>query len=269
MDKEQRILFEKHCENGDIENIMKITMNGTDEEELKKIYEFGFLLACAYNQIDVVKFFVNEFNINVHSRDETGFHWACANGSKDIVLYLLSLTGENYINVHTEDEYAFRYACLRGHEDIVGILLKLEDDREINYRALNDFSLKWACRTNEMSIIQLLVDRYCKDKIDIFSVIKIENEYFSNRVMNYLKTNRHIELKFEELVNLNQFNPVNRKTQERCIISYDDIDDFYLMCSQNDEHIVKLDVFKRLKDTYCPICIKNPFKEIVYKQTNE
>lgn len=273
MEKEERILFEKYCENGDIENIIKVCTTkqttDTDIKQLEKIYEFGFLLACAYNQLTVVKFFVNELKINVHARNETGFHWACANGNKDIVLYLLSLTDEQYIDVHTEDEYAFRYACLRGHTDIVDILLTLKNNRKIKYRALDDFGFIWACRTKTMPIIQLLLEKYYEDKIDVFKVPSIQKQIFSRQVFDYLKNHNYTEMTFDELINKNKIDPIYKKTQEHCIISYDDIDDLYVVCNKNDTHVVKLEIYKQLKNRYCPICRTNPFKEIVYKQIKQ
>jgi hypothetical protein len=65
--------------------------------------------------------------INIHADDEEGFRWACSDGHKHIVEYLIKLhkTEPFYakINIHAHNELGFTWARKYGHKHLVKYLL--------------------------------------------------------------------------------------------------------------------------------------------------
>ena len=90
----------------------------------------GFIWACCYGHIDVVKYLVS-LGVDIHTREEKGFRWACINGHIDVVKYLVSLD----INIHARFKEGFRWACENRHIDVVRCLVNIMQC--VKYRKLN------------------------------------------------------------------------------------------------------------------------------------
>ena len=89
--------------------------------------ETKFIEFCKNGDLDSIKQLINSHEINIHAKDEEGFRWACENGHKHIVEYLINLYKRDnkyaIVNIHANDEYGFRWACMNGHKHIVKYLL--------------------------------------------------------------------------------------------------------------------------------------------------
>ena len=53
--------------------------------------ETKFIEFCKNGGLDNIKQLINSHEINIHANYEAGFRWACNNGRKHIVEYLLSV----------------------------------------------------------------------------------------------------------------------------------------------------------------------------------
>ena len=98
------------------------------------INEVGFKYACYYGHIDVVKYLVQNIDIDVHARDEEGFRWACYYGHIDVVKYLVPLG----VDIHAKNEYGLMWAWWNGHIDIVRYLVNFMQC--VKYRKLYKIS---------------------------------------------------------------------------------------------------------------------------------
>lgn len=74
----------------------------------------GFYTACENGNLDIVKLIVSTFNIN-KQRFKSGLEYACMNGRKDIVEFLIP----NVLNLNS----ALAHACCNGNTEIIDILL--------------------------------------------------------------------------------------------------------------------------------------------------
>ena len=131
--------------------------------------ETKFIRFCENGDLDSIKQLINSHEINIHADDEEGFMWACYNGHKHIVEYLINLykNDKNYtiINIHTNDESGFRWACYNGHKHIVEYLINLyKNDNKyaiINIHANNEYGFRWACNKGHTHIVEYLLSVGC------------------------------------------------------------------------------------------------------------
>ncbi|EFC43681.1 predicted protein [Naegleria gruberi] len=107
-------------------------------EKLKRIdvsaeIAHEFFVACQESDLDSVKSYIEDKNLNVNTKDlvgygQTALHYACWNGSLKLVEYLLSKEA----SVDALNDYKqtpLHEAAFRGHPDIVSLLLKSGADK--------------------------------------------------------------------------------------------------------------------------------------------
>ena len=86
--------------------------------KIETIMEQQFTRCCGTGDLDGIKNIIKTHKINIHANNEEGFVWACNNGHKHIVEYLINLykNDNKYkkINVHIRNEHGFRVACNNG-----------------------------------------------------------------------------------------------------------------------------------------------------------
>ena len=176
--------------NIDIDSILTIASNKNNKEVGKMLFDkynidlqSKFITACKNGDLNMVKYLLeNNFNIDVHAKDESGFRAACENGDLNMVKYLLE---NNFnIDVHAEYEEGFKSACSSGHLNVVQYLL--ENNFNIDVNAVNNFVFKSkirfrfttntcgftrACANGHLNIVQYLLKN--NFNIDVHA----ENEY--------------------------------------------------------------------------------------------
>ena len=140
------------CKENDLNTIQQMT-HMVDMNE-------GFIWACSYGHIDVVRYLVQNTNINIHARDEEGFIWACKNGHIDVVKYLVPLG----VDIHAQYEEGFIWACNNGHIDVVRYLVQNTD---INIHVRKEEGFRWACSNGKIDVVQYLVQN---TDIDIHAI---------------------------------------------------------------------------------------------------
>ena len=76
---------------------------------------------------------------------------------------------------------------------------------------------------------------------------------------------------FKKVKNPEKYNIpiISNKTTEQCVIQYEPIrkNSKYIQCSINPSHIIGYNTYLKSKLDRCPICVTNPFMDIIYKQT--
>ena len=128
-----------------------------------------FIKFCRYGNLDNIKQLINSNVINIHADNEDGFIWACENGHKHIVEYLINLYKNDnkyaIVNIHANDECGFRWACHSGHKHIVEYLINLykHDNKYaiINIHADNEDGFSWACKNGHKHIVEYLLSVGC------------------------------------------------------------------------------------------------------------
>ena len=113
--------FLEACKNGNIEAInTKISEEGIDVHWGN---ECALHTACASNQLDVVKLFVEQYNCNVNSDNGTPLNRAADCGHFEIVEYLLEKGADKSLSNY----YPQRIAGERGYKEIIELLRDPEE----------------------------------------------------------------------------------------------------------------------------------------------
>jgi ankyrin repeat protein len=115
------------CKFGDLNTVKEIFKSGNDKDIYEKTNHGsnGFMKACIYGHLNIVKYLV-EINYNIHEKDNdgmNGFMGACVFGHLNIVKYLVEM---NY-NIHEKDNNSKNgliHALERKNYDIVICLLE-------------------------------------------------------------------------------------------------------------------------------------------------
>ena len=141
----------------------------------------GFISACGYGQIDVIKYLV-PLGVDIHTRDEEGFIWACSNGKIDVVKYLVLLG----VDIHARDEKGFIWACEYGH---IAVVRYLVENTNVNIHTRADYGFRYACCYGQIDVIRYFVNfMQCVKyrKLDKISQIIPNINYKRTNVTTYL-----------------------------------------------------------------------------------
>ena len=147
-------LFEEACLNGDFECIIKLKIDLNLEK--------GFYNACKNGHYNIVKYLLNNFDINynyLNKDEETCIEVACMNENISVVKLLLKKTD---IIINPE---LFSTCCLLENNEIIKILLE-HDNIDCNYvnKKRNYTPLMISCEVSNESIVNLLLK---SKKVDI------------------------------------------------------------------------------------------------------
>jgi hypothetical protein len=75
-------------------------------------------------------------SLNIHSRNEFVFRWACADGHLNVAQWLYNISYEkanDKINIRINNDFPFRCACNADHKDIAEWLCTINKDYKIIY----------------------------------------------------------------------------------------------------------------------------------------
>ena len=158
------------------------SIRGKYEIDISRNGYAAFRSACEYGSLDVVKFLLQTYNINVHSKNEYAFQLACENGHLDVVKLLV----ENYeIKINAQDDYALRWACKNGFLEIVKFLLSLSTNSlfkdnnslfKINPHAKDNYAFRWACKEENADVADYLADRFNRNQYEFY--YREKNQYY-------------------------------------------------------------------------------------------
>jgi hypothetical protein len=110
-----------------------------------------FITACMYGQIDLVKWFVNNSNANIHARHDLGLRKACWKKHINVVRYLIEEC--NII----PDEYSFT-ENLRAYA--IGRYIISTDKYVPNYNALYLFMNNYSDKNECLNFIGEILEKY-------------------------------------------------------------------------------------------------------------
>ena len=113
-----------------------------------------FGIACKHGKIDLAKWLVNNYKIDIHepNGNEYAFRYSCENGHLKLTKWLVELAldkrySDKKIDIHSSDEDAFLKACENGHLELAKWLVELAldkrySDKKIDIHADNDYVFK-------------------------------------------------------------------------------------------------------------------------------
>lgn len=107
--------------------------------------------------MELVKYFVQSKNVDIHINNEKPFRFAAISGSLEIVKYLSELGA----NVHAENEGALREACGCGHLDIVKYLIRYHN---CDMHAYDNEAIEWAALQDRWDVLKYLIDQTDSEK---------------------------------------------------------------------------------------------------------
>jgi len=121
-------MFEKACENGDLEKAKELLKNNP--------------------------------NINISAEYEYAFRWTCENGHLEVAQWLLEVKPD--INISANNEYAFRFACRNGNLN-VALYLQTLLPFKYNIQVENDKIISWKINTEyKEKLLFILYSLTCK-----------------------------------------------------------------------------------------------------------
>ena len=155
-----------------------------------KIINKGFIWACSYNKLNIVRFFVEKIGVDIHQYDNyqgfiiacrkgyleivkyfylryvcefkskkiyCGFRWACSRGHLNIVRYFV----EQCEYIDSELESGFKWACCNGYVKIVRYLYSSEKFKDIDIHS-SPYSWDWdfeiACQKGHLNVVKYLIE---------------------------------------------------------------------------------------------------------------
>ncbi len=113
-----------------------------------------FEWACNNSQIELAKWLVIEYNIDVHANNHLIFINSCADGRFEIIKWLAT---EHNVDVHINNEEAFRYSCRNGFIEIAKWLVT---EYNVDIHANNEYAFAYSCVNNHLGIVKLFTEEY-------------------------------------------------------------------------------------------------------------
>lgn len=101
-------------------------------------YNIIFAKVCEHGRLDVAKWLVANYKIDISSYNEKAFRESCKNGHHEVAKWLIQISelpGQKKININARSEYAFRYSCANSRPDIAEWLIRLGESD--NYTKIN------------------------------------------------------------------------------------------------------------------------------------
>lgn len=166
-------LFEA-CKNGDVVALAKILSETPDVfNELDFNGYTWFHTVCVLNNVDTVKFFLNNIVKDINEPNNkhsiSPFHYACGHEAIEVVEYLLELKKTTHPELdinHVDDrgQTPFFVACFSGNSDMANLLL-LNPDIDVDTKAMDmspiDVSIYM---NNNANVLKILL---ANERIDI------------------------------------------------------------------------------------------------------
>lgn len=82
-----------------------------------------FMHCCGAGYIDIVKYLIALYGIDIHSFNDGALVQACSSGHLNIVKYLIEIS-DYVIDIHRGNEYIFKCACSGGRMNVVKYLVE-------------------------------------------------------------------------------------------------------------------------------------------------
>lgn len=158
--KYQNIITTYHlnhcCEIGNLE-ALKWLIGRCDYNKLKERITDNIITACKNDQLNIVEYLVDYFNIHVTSTNNKYFEVCCNYGSLNTLMWL---TKEFDIDIHYNGDHGLRIASECGHLNIVKWFC---ENFEINIHAKDDYSFRFASFGGHDNVIKYIVENFKVD----------------------------------------------------------------------------------------------------------
>lgn len=142
----------------------------------------GFRDSCCNNNLKLVKMFLSLKRIDINEKDchtRNGFIMACEYGHIKLVKFLLNLTGNLKINNESLNK-GFEYACYSNRTKIVKLLLS----RDRNDRFIKDRKINYILKVTSIKIMELFLISHYKFNINLSE----DRGREINSLLKYIKT---------------------------------------------------------------------------------
>ena len=125
-----------------------------------------FRIACCYDKMETVKYFVEEFNLpplsgdDARSKNNYALRNACGCGHLNVIKYLrkkFALTGDD---ARAMNNYALRYACKYGYLSVVKYLRKKFRLTTKDARTDDNYALRQACANGHLEVVKYLKEEF-------------------------------------------------------------------------------------------------------------
>ncbi len=167
-----QIRFTSLCSKLTVEEMK--TMLENNKLDIHYMEDYGFIVACAYNNLDMVKYLLDisiEYSgikIDIHTENEKAFIWACAHGKLDTVKYLLE-NSINYsgtpIDIEANMNEAVSSDCESGRHHIAKYLIE-KSNYKLNIHLYQEYAFRWLCAFDRLNSLKFMVKHYKDIKID-------------------------------------------------------------------------------------------------------
>jgi hypothetical protein len=111
-------------------------------------------LAYADNHIEIVKWLIDDHQVDAYAKRERVFRSACSRGHIKIAKWLVR---DFRVDTNTENEYAFRMACDGGH---IKIAKWLVNNHRVDVHAKNEYAFRKACKQGHMEIAKWFIEEF-------------------------------------------------------------------------------------------------------------
>ena len=119
------VLFASACEAGCF-SVIKYLIKQFPNIKFQLINNAALIIACENNNLDLLQWLVNYFNIQYNAEIDYGFVFACENGYLQLAKWLLQHFPQ--INVSSFSHYAIRTTCFNDHIETFKWLLEITSD---------------------------------------------------------------------------------------------------------------------------------------------
>jgi ankyrin repeat protein len=201
--------------------VMSMAINGHRDNiiyyllEISDDYVYNELLCIAsfHGNLKLVKYLIDEKNVDISYNDYTAMCIAADNNQIDVIKYFL----ERGANIEADNYYMLRTACNEGYFELVKYLIKLGSDIHIledypllcsahknhdnivkyllehgaNINSKNNYVFKLACSKNYYNILKLAIEY--KTNVNCDGIVKAVKHNFK-KIVKYILENTNISI---------------------------------------------------------------------------
>ncbi len=203
-------LISKGC-NPSIEKIIDAAKNGhlnmimylTNIMDLNKYCDAIFISSSEYGHLEIIKYMVEKYKINIHKCDDLAFRLAAKNGKFEVVKYLHNLGSD----IHALYDDALCYAAKNGYLDVVIYL----HENGANISENDDCAVRWAAASGNIKVVKFLHEKGAN--------IRANNDY----ALQKAALNKYVDVIIYLLENGSDIRVIDHRTVSYLLRNYKDL----------------------------------------------